>query len=491
MTTLQTPIARNHYARLPEAFYSGDKPDPVKQPQLLILNKELLAEYQLDADWFESEAGLAVLSGNVAQADPAPVAMAYAGHQFGHRVPLLGDGRAHMLGQLNTAAGLIDVQLKGSGHTRFSRGGDGRATLKSVLREYLISEAMAGLSIPTTRSLAVIGTGEDVFREYPEPGAILVRTARSHIRVGSFQHAANVGTDEVRALADHMIEHHYPELADSPDKYAELLHAAGLRQANLIAQWMLCGFIHGVMNTDNMSLVGETIDFGPCAFIDEFDPEKVFSSIDRNGRYAWARQPSIGLWNLTRFAETLLPLFANEQDDAVAVAESKLQTYMPAFQDAFYQGLGEKLAFSPESQEQADAMHRFGDKTLALMHAQSLDMTVFFDTLARVAGGAQPTALIELFSDADAGEAWVSQWTELADTGDDAVATMRAANPALIARNHQVEKALVNAADNNDFTLLHRLAAALKNPYEVDESNLDLKTPPQPAERVQATFCGT
>ncbi len=482
------PMSLNSYLALPEHMFSHDAPVATRNPQLLILNNELLSEYEIADTWFRTTEGLGILSGNAVNSDNPPIAMAYAGHQFGHRAPMLGDGRAHMLGQMHTAHGNVDIQLKGSGPTTFSRGGDGRATLASVLREYIVSEAMAGLGIPTTRSLAVITTGDTVYRERPEPGGILARTARSHIRIGSFQYAADQpGNNAVGALADYMIEQHFPHVATAENRYAKLLLAIGELQAKLIAQWMLVGFIHGVMNTDNMSIVGETIDFGPCAFMDEFNAEKVFSSIDQHGRYAWARQPGIGLWNLTRLAETLLPLLSSDSDTAVKIAESQLTQFMPAFQTAFYDGLRKKLGLpdkSPDSNE-------FADKTLALLGEHAIDMTVFFDALTGVASGESEQTILELLADQSSGKEWLTQWQNM--RADDASTTqaMRLANPAVIARNHRVEEVLLAATTRNDLKPFLRLTEALQNPFSCAPENGELQTPPLPQERVTATFCGT
>jgi len=394
-----------------------------------------------------------------------------------------------MLGQMHTAHGNVDVQLKGSGPTAFSRGGDGRATLASVLREYIVSEAMAGLGIPTTRSLAVIHTGEAVYREQPESGGILVRTAASHIRVGSFQHAANLGDEAVRALADYMLEHHFPRITVDEHRYANLLASVVDLQATLIAQWMGVGFIHGVMNTDNMSIVGETIDYGPCAFMDEFNADKVFSSIDRRGRYAWANKPGIGLWNLTRFAETLLPLL--NSDTAIRTAETELAKFMPAFQAAFYSGLREKLGLT----NQPEVADDFADATLALLGEHAIDMTLFFDTLTRVAGDEPDAALFELFSDTAVAQQWLTpwltQWQGLRADGADTAQRMRRVNPVVIARNHRVEAALQAATARNDLKPFLRLTEALQNPFHSAPEHADLRTPPLPEERVTATFCGT
>jgi uncharacterized protein YdiU (UPF0061 family) len=482
------PISLHSYRALPEQMFTPDIPVATRNPRLLHLNHGLLQEYGLADTWFRSDEGLGILSGNAINSDNPSIAMAYAGHQFGQHVPLLGDGRAHMLGQMHTGNGSVDVQLKGSGRTAFSRGGDGRATLASVLREYIVSEAMAGLGIPTTRSLAVIETGEAVHREQPEPGGILARTAISHIRVGSFQHAAgNLGDEAVKALADYMLEQHFPRIAADEHRYANLLATVGDDQAKLIAQWMLVGFIHGVMNTDNMSIVGETIDFGPCAFMDEFNADKVFSSIDRRGRYAWAKQPGIALWNLTRLAETLLPLLSSDSDTAIRIAETRLAEFMPAFQAAFYAGLRKKLGLA----NQPAGVNGFADETLTLLGDHAIDMTVFFDTLTRVAGDESDQALLELFSDKAGAQQWLTQWYSLRADDADTLRSMRLANPAVIARNHRVEEALRAATTRNDLAPFLRLTAALQNPFHCAPEDADLQTPPLPEERVTATFCGT
>jgi len=482
------PISLNSYRTLPKQMFSNDIPVATRKPQLLVLNNELLREYEVADIWFRNSEGLGILSGNACNSDNQPIAMAYVGHQFGHRAPMLGDGRAHMLGQMHTAQGNVDVQLKGSGPTTYSRGGDGRATLASVLREYIVSEAMAGLGIPTTRSLAAFATGDTVYRERPEPGGILARTAQSHIRVGSFQYAAEQpGNDAVRALADYMIEQHFPQAATAENRYAGLLLTIAELQAKLVAQWMLVGFIHGVMNTDNMSIVGETIDFGPCAFMDEFNAEKVFSSIDQHGRYALANQPGIGLWNLTRLAETLLPVLSSDSDTAVKTAEAQLEQFMPVFQATFYDGLRAKLGLEDPS----PVAKEFADKTLTFLGEHAIDMTVFFDTLTRVADGESEQTVLELPDDQASAKEWLTQWQSLRAHDADTTQKMRLANPAVIARNHRVEEALLAATTRDDLAPLFRLTEALQSPYQCSPQNTELQTPPLPEERVTATFCGT
>lgn len=486
MTSLfGSPITQQRYLTLPDNLYSAAKPADFPAAQLLVLNDGLLNSLQLSNDWFRSAAGLAELSGSKNQ--QTTIAMAYAGHQFGGWSPLLGDGRAHMLGQLSGADGsVLDLQLKGSGATPYSRGGDGKATLSSALREYLISEAMAGLGIPTTRSLAVVGTGEAVMREQPQAGGIVARTAQSHIRVGTFQYAASsLEQDELQALADFVIQHHFPELKQSSDnRYAALISAVAARQAKLVAQWMLVGFIHGVMNTDNASIVGETIDFGPCAFMDEFSPGKVFSSIDRQGRYAWNQQGSIAYWNVSRFAESLLPLLDKDSDKAINLAEAALKPFEGQFRDAFMGGLKQKLGVSGNSED----AQTFIEQAIPTLAKDQIDFTLFFDHLTLIADGGDEAPWLSLFSDPQQGGAWLKQWRAHSDAN---AATMRQANPRLIARNHQVEKALADAAEHDDWALFQRLSEALKNPHEVSDANLDLLAPPEVQERVTKTFCGT
>ncbi|WP_407332456.1 protein adenylyltransferase SelO [Enterovibrio sp. 27052020O] len=489
--SLSNPIQHQVYLTLPDDLYSDVAPVRVEQPSLLALNHELLTQYGLASSWFESADGINFLAGNCDYAEQHPIAMGYAGHQFGHYSPQLGDGRAHMLGQFQTQdAHYIDVQLKGSGRTPYSRGGDGRATRGAVIREYLISEAMAGLGIPTTRTLAMISTGDKVMRDYQMvPGAIQVRTATSHIRVGSFQYAyAKLGESGVKALADHLIAHHYPHVADREDKYAALYEAICVRQATLVAQWMLVGFIHGVMNTDNMSLVGETIDFGPCAFMDEFKANKVFSSIDREGRYAWDQQANIGYWNLQRLAETFLPLFDSDSDTAVEMAQAPLTRYISTFQQAFEQGLKQKLGVTASTPEADD----FINEALPMVATESMDFTHFFDALTRIAQGEdEEEALLSKFSNREKGRQWLANWHAVRNDSKETIEEMRLANPTLIARNHQVEQAIEDAMERDDLTLFHRLSEALKTPYTVSDDNRDLQAAPTPNERVLRTFCGT
>ena len=374
------PLFDNSYAQLPDRFFERTDPSPVSAPRLIRINRPLALELNLDPEWLESAAGIEMLAGNRFPDSAQPIALAYAGHQFGGFVPQLGDGRALLIGEVIDAHGMRrDIQLKGSGPTRFSRNGDGRAALGPVLREYIVSEAMAALGIPTTRTLAAVLTGDPVFREKRLPGAILARVAASHVRIGTFQFFAARGDVEgLKALSDHVIGRHFPELAKRDQPYLALLEAVISRQAELVARWMLVGFIHGVMNTDNMSISGETIDYGPCAFMDEYDPAAVFSSIDAQGRYAFANQPRIAVWNLTRLAETLLPLLHEDEDEAIRRAEEALRTFQPVHDATLHRGFRRKLGLFAE--EDSD-IALVGD-LLARMARNRADFTLTFRGLA-------------------------------------------------------------------------------------------------------------
>jgi uncharacterized protein YdiU (UPF0061 family) len=487
------PILFQHYRDLPAAMFAESMPAPSSAPSLLELNQAYLDQLGIDSSWFSSRLGLSVMSGNSINEANHPIALAYSGHQFGHWSAVLGDGRAHMLGQVKTAEGkYLDLQLKGSGRTKFSRGGDGRATLGSVIREYLLSEAMAGLGISTTRSIAMLTTGDSVAREQLNPGAILVRSAESHLRVGSFQFASQSVSSEsarsgVKALADFTIAQYFPELEQAPSKYLDLLSAIGKRQATLIADWMLVGFIHGVMNTDNVSIIGETIDFGPCAFMDEYNPQKVFSSIDAQGRYAWDQQPTIGQWNMTRLAETLLPLFDDGEEKSIEMAQERLSEFIPQFQQSFQAGLMHKFGFL----ESNDQTRQLTTEMLSTMEQDGVDFTVFFNSLTAVAEGESEQVVLDLFSDSEVASALIEQWQRIRAKGNDTLLTMRRANPAVIARNHQVQLAIEAAVEDNDFLPVRRLCRVLANPYRIDPADHELMTPPKSEQRVTQTFCGT
>ena len=482
----------NLYARLPDRFYARLNPTPVAAPRLVRLNGELAKTLGLDPDELASPEGVAVLAGNAVTPGSEPMALAYAGHQFGHFVPQLGDGRAMLLGEVVGRDGVRrDIQLKGSGETPFSRNGDGRAALGPVLREYLVSEAMAAMGVPTTRSLAAVTTGETVRREKMLPGAVLTRVAASHIRVGTFQYfAARGDTEGVRTLADHAIARHYPEAARAEHPYLALLDGVVARQAELVAQWLLVGFIHGVMNTDNCSIAGETIDYGPCAFMDAYDPKAVFSSIDYHGRYAYANQPGIALWNLTRLAECLLPLLDNDE----AAAKASLEGFAPRFRAAYGAGLRRKIGLRTEREGDEDLVQSL----LGLMAADKADFTLTFRWLCDAAEG-RDAAVRGLFGD-DAGfAAWLERWrvrlaleTAPAEVAPgDTAAAMRGVNPMFIPRNHLVEEALTAAVERADFAPFEALLAVLSRPYDDDPALAHYAAPPREEERVLQTFCGT
>ncbi len=483
----------NSYARLPERFYSRLAPAQVRAPRLIRLNEELATRLNLDPAALASPEGVAVLAGNRVPERADPLAMAYAGHQFGMFVPQLGDGRAILLGEVIDRDGIRrDIQLKGSGRTPFSRSGDGRAAIGPVLREYIISEAMAALGIPTTRALAAVTTGETIWRERPLPGAVLTRVALSHVRIGTFQYfAARGDTEATRHLADYVIDRHYPEAAHKENRCLALLNSVIARQADLVAQWVLIGFIHGVMNTDNMSIAGETIDYGPCAFMDTYHPETVYSSIDHYGRYAYGNQPRIAQWNLTRFAETLLPLLADDTGIAVELAQAALAGFLPRFDEAFAAGLRRKLGLLTP---------RPGDTLLAKdllerMAANHADFTLTFRRLCDAAADmGHDEGLRALFQDPAAFDEWAARWRQRLSEEDgnavERVAVMRRANPAVIPRNHLVEEAIASAQEG-DFAPFETLLDVLAAPFEDRPEYPRYADPPRPDQVVHQTFCGT
>lgn len=476
----------NSYALLPESFYSSVYPAPVRSPELAELNHPLASELGLNTGYLQSAEGVSVLAGNELPAGAKPIAQAYAGHQFGY-FTMLGDGRAILLGEQITPSGQrFDIQLKGSGRTPYSRGGDGRAALGPMLREYIISEAMHALSIPTTRSLAVVATGETVYRDNALPGAILVRVAASHIRVGTFQYAASRGnTDEIRALADYTLKRHFPEVEFNERRYISLLKEVIKRQAALIAQWQLVGFIHGVMNTDNMAVSGETIDYGPCAFMNEYDPATVFSSIDRQGRYAYGNQPAIAMWNLTRFAETILPLLTEHRESAVEIAQEEIDEFAHLYTQHWLSGMRAKLGIGNAEEEDASLI----DNLLGMMQKHRADFANTF--LALTFGRMEQSAL---FEDSDFGE-WHALWqARLKRQNTDNVSPqelMRKSNPALIPRNHRVEEALEAAVNQTDDSVMTHLLNALADPYAHTAEQKEYAAPPGPAACNYKTFCGT
>ena len=485
---------QNTYAALPANFFARVAPTPVTAPRLIKLNRHLAIQLGLDPDRLASPEGVEILAGKRIPDGADPIAMAYAGHQFGHFVPQLGDGRAILLGEVIDANGVRrDIQLKGSGPTPFSRRGDGRAALGPVLREYIVSEAMAVLGIPTTRSLAAVTTGENVLRETALPGAVLTRVAASHIRVGTFQYfAARGDTDGVRRLADHVIARHYPEIANADRPYHALLDCVIARQAELVARWLLVGFIHGVMNTDNTSISGETIDYGPCAFMDQYDPAKVFSSIDEMGRYAYANQPRIALWNLTRLAECLLPLFSDDQEKAVSEAQTALGGFAEAFNTAYKAGLRAKLGLFTEH----DGDQALAQDLLDAMARNQADFTLTFRRLSDAALGPDHDGEIrQLFAEPVPYDEWAARWRRRLDAEPqnpaERQAAMRSVNPAFIPRNHRVEAVIDAAVVRDDFAPFEELLTVLSRPYEHQPAFTSYMEAPEPHQRVLQTFCGT
>ena len=467
----------NSYARLPQGFYTRTAPTPVRDPKLIALNRPLADRLGLDADWLAGPEGVQMLAGNALPDGAEPIAQAYAGHQFGGFSPQLGDGRAVLLGEVVTPDGArFDIQLKGAGPTPFSRRGDGRAWLGPVLREYLVSEFMAAFGIPTTRALAAVLTGETVIRETILPGAVLTRIAASHIRVGTFEfYAARGDRDRLRLLAEHVIARHYPQASGAADLLARVVEA----QAATIAGWMGLGFIHGVMNTDNMSVSGETIDYGPCAFMDGYKPDQVFSSIDAQGRYAWNEQPNIAVWNLAQLASCLVPLMG-DSDEAVAEATRIVHGFPALYQAQWLRVFAAKLGISaPRPQDRA-----LVERLLTLMAAERADFTRCFAGLAD--GAAR-----DEFLDRDAYDLWARDWQGRIAELPDAARVMARANPRRIPRNHRIEQAIAAARDQGDFSLFHRLDASLRDPFADRPEWDDLARAPMPDEIVQRTFCGT
>lgn len=488
---------QNTYAHLPEHFYARLNPTPVTKPRLIKLNVALAKDLRLDPGELAGPDGVQVLAGNRVAEGSEPLAIAYAGHQFGNFVPRLGDGRANLLGEVLSLEGArYDIQLKGSGPTPFSRRGDGRAALGPVLREYIVSEAMAALGVPTTRALAAVTTGEQVLRETVVPGAVLTRVAASHLRVGTFQYfAARQDTEGLRTLAEYALARHYPSAGQARLRYRTLLDSVIGRQAQLIAHWMQLGFVHGVMNTDNTSVSGETIDYGPCAFMEAYDPRTVFSSIDSLGRYAYGNQPGIALWNLTRLAEALLPLLAEEsggEEAALASAKEALAAFEPQFQAAHWTGLRRKFGFTAEREGDAALAEQLLDR----MAANQADFTLTFRRLCAAATGTAGDAAVRvLFTDPAAYDTWAAQWHarlgQDSGSGQERTESMKLANPALIPRNHQVEAALSAAVERQDFQPFEALLEALSRPFD-DRPEGELYTmPARPQERVMHTFCGT
>ncbi|HEY2417745.1 MAG TPA: YdiU family protein [Steroidobacteraceae bacterium] len=481
------------YAALPPQFYTRLRPTPVARPRLIQFNRALAAHLGLDLDTADADTLATIFSGNALLPGADPIATAYAGHQFGHFVPQLGDGRAILLGEVRDLAGVSrEIQLKGSGRTPYSRNGDGRAALGPVLREYVLSEAMHAMAIPATRALAAVLSGEGVVREQRLPGAILTRVAASHVRVGTFQFFASRGDVEAtRRLADYVIDRLYPQARSADMPYLALLQAVVERQAFLIAHWMNVGFIHGVMNTDNMALSGETIDFGPCAFMDSYDPATVYSSIDSFGRYAFANQPRIAQWNLARFAETLLPIFAGSPERALELAGEAVSAFSPRYEEHWLAGVRRKLGLAEAEPGDRDLARDL----LAAMHANQADFTLTFRGLAEAQELPADPAVRRLFADPAAYDHWALKWRARLEreTPPPSVRAeaMGAVNPLFIPRNHRVEQAINAAIEREDFSPFVELLSVVTRPYQPANALVAYTNPPQPEERVLQTFCGT
>ncbi len=473
----------NTYTKLPGVFFSKLSPTPVSQPELVIFNDELADDIGLDLSGMDAEERTKLLSGNLVPEGIEPFAQAYAGHQFGN-FTMLGDGRAIILGEHLTPSGQrLDLQFKGSGRTPYSRGGDGRAALGPMLREYVVSEAMHALGIPTTRSLAVVTTGEKVYRENELTGAILTRIAGSHIRVGTFEYASlHEDKTVTQALLDYLVDRHFPEIKDKENQPLALLEAAIEQQADLITHWMRVGFIHGVMNTDNMALSGETIDYGPCAFMDVFAPDTVFSSIDRKGRYAYANQPFIAQWNLARLAESLLPLMHDEREDAIGMAEDSLNGFEQVYKGKWLAMMGSKLGIAEAKKEEESLV----TDLLDWMHENGADYTNTFRDLSQKELPNKELYATENF------QAWQTRWQArlMEEDLESSLALRKSVNPAVIPRNHKVEEAL-QAGEAGDLEPFSKLLQALENPYEDGDHLTPYQSPPKPEEKVLQTFCGT
>lgn len=476
----------NTYTKLPEIFYQKVTPNPVPAPKLVIYNQVLGDSLGFNASYMTSEEGVEMISGNSTPNQSVPIAQSYAGHQFGH-LTMLGDGRAMLLGeQITPEKERIDIQLKGAGKTLYSRGGDGRAALGPMLREYIISEAMHHLNIPTTRSLAVVTTGETIHRETGLAGAILTRTADSHIRVGTFQYAAIYGElDDLIALADYAVERHYPNVKADSNRYLSFLKEVIKQQAALIAQWQLVGFIHGVMNTDNMTISGETIDYGPCAFMDNYHQKTVFSSIDVNGRYAYLNQPSIAAWNLARFAEAILPLLGENNEEALQTAQEAISEFKALYQNNWYAGMRAKLGIFNEEKDDETLI----ENLLSMMQHYHADYTNTFLALTFDKKENFPMAATEDFQE------WEAVWKERLqrqDESEEAIKElMKNSNPALIPRNHWVETALEAAVQQGDYTVMENLLKVLENPFAHSEEQKEFAKQKFETDSFYQTFCGT
>jgi len=485
----------NSYVRLGEQFYSHQLPVPVQSPALIRVNKALARQLGLDPQWLASEQGVEFIAGNYIAEGAEPVATVYAGHQFGGWNPQLGDGRAILLGEVIGKDGLrYDIQLKGSGRTPYSRGGDGRAPLGPVLREYIVSEAMYALGVPTSRTLGAVSTGEWVIRDGRLPGAVLARVAQSHIRIGTFQFfASRQDLGSLKSLIDHVIQRHYPDAEKAENRVRAMLDSIVTRQASLVANWQSLGFIHGVMNTDNMLLSGETIDYGPCAFMDEFDPAKVFSSIDHGGRYAYANQPPVAHWNLSVLTQSLLPLLDGDPDKALASGQAAIDAFPGLYQSEFKTRMMAKLGLNEEAEDDTVLIQDL----LKLMQENQTDFTLTFRLLSDLvdptrASGGGVNDLIEL---PEAFTPWLERWQQRLSLGpmDSAKRQqqMYLVNPVYIPRNHLVEEAISAAEKQQDLEPFNKLVDILANPFEYSNTNARYAIPPKPEQVVTQTFCGT
>ncbi len=490
----------NTYAGLSDKLFSRQQPTPVSKPAMIKLNKALAEQLNLNIDALQSDEGLAIFSGNSIPSGADPIAMAYAGHQFGNWVPQLGDGRAILLGEVIDRHGTrFDIQLKGAGPTPYSRNGDGRSAIGPVIREYIVSEAMAALGVPTTRALCAVSTGDSVRRESMLPGGILARVARSHIRVGTFQFfAARSDIESVKLLTDYVINRHYPDLKQSDNSALDFLKAVMQKQISLVAQWQSIGFIHGVMNTDNASVAGLTIDYGPCAFMDTYDPETVFSSIDHASRYAYQNQPAIAQWNMANLAQCLLPLINEDEKKSLDAAQQVIDSYPEQYTAAYLQHFNTKLGLSLQ-QQQSTADMNLVSSLLKCMTAAKSDFTNTFRTLSKCDPGkvneSTDTQLLAIFDDqTDQIRDWLRRWRERhtleTNSAAERTAIMQQSNPAYIPRNHRIEEA-IQAALRNDYAPMEKLSTVLASPYEEQSGYDEYAKPPAEEEIVKATFCGT
>ncbi|MFB7140199.1 YdiU family protein [Gottfriedia sp. NPDC056225] len=476
----------NSYSKLPEFFFAIQDLNPVSSPELVVLNKPLAESLGLDVQALQNEESINVFAGNQIPEGGLPLAQAYAGHQFAH-FNMLGDGRALLLGeQITPNNERYDVQLKGSGRTPYSRGGDGRAALGPMLREYIISEAMHALGIPTTRSLAVITTGEQIQRDTRLPGAIMTRIAASHIRVGTFQYVSRWGSvNELKDLADYTIKRHYPEIkSDGPNRYLLLLKGVIKRQVSLIIKWQMVGFIHGVMNTDNMTISGETIDYGPCAFMDTYDPATVFSSIDLRGRYAYGNQPKMAGWNLARFAETVLPLLHDDQEKALEIAQDAISEYPIAYVDNWVAGMRKKIGLFNEEEQDKSLI----DELLEIMEKNKADYTNTFRALSY---GQQDEPLFETTEYKKWENQWQKRLNRQSESKEESLQLMKDNNPTVIPRNHRVEEALEAATKDGDYSVMEKLIKVLSNPFVKSKEQVNYCSLPPDPDRPYQTYCGT